>query len=190
LALNAYQEAELILLDLELPDLDGLEVCRTIRKTGDIPIIMLTPGDTEFDKVLCLHAGADDCLVKPYGLHELLARMQAVLRRVRNAACRPQGTLVNGPLQIDPSTRQVLASGQTLSLTRKEFDLLHLLASQPGVVFSRKEIMSQIWGDAWGSGRTVDTHVSTLRNKLGDNNWILTMRGVGYRFAQPHGSAA
>ena len=187
-ALKAHQDADLVLLDLELPDVDGLEVCRSIRATGDTPIITLTSGRTELDKVLCFQAGSDDCLAKPYGFRELLARMQAVLRRVRRpAVSRQEWTVLSGSLQIDPRARQVWIADQAVELTRKEFDLLHLLASQPGAVFSRRELMSQVWQEDWmTSGRTIDTHVSTLRGKLGDVNWIVTVRGIGYRFAHAY----
>lgn len=179
--LLVYEEADMILLGLELPDLDGLEICRRIRAISDIPIITFTTSDDELDRVLSLKAGADDCLVKPFGHRELCARIEAVMRR---AAKAPAGhnVLSSESLTIDPGTRQVLLRDQNIQTTKKEFDLLLLLASHPGKVFSRKELMSNVWKDEWASSRTVDTHVSMLRGKLGSLNPIITVRGIGYRF--------
>lgn len=180
-ALKTYEQAGLVLLDLELPDLDGIEVCRTIRAGDDTPVITLTGGGTELDRVLSLQAGADDCMAKPFGFRELLARIQAVQRRTRRDSPAARA-IAHGHLQICPRSRQVRVGARAVELTRKEFDLLHLLASPPGQVFSRREIMAMIWDDTWAaSSRTVDTHVSTLRSKLGSGKWIITVRGVGYR---------
>ncbi|MFI2778809.1 response regulator transcription factor [Streptomyces sp. ALB3] len=184
-ALRGHHDSDLILLDLDLPDLDGLEVCRGIRAVSDIPIIAVTARDSELDRVLGLQAGSDDYLVKPYGFRELLARMEAVMRRVRS---RPAVARVisQGPLRIDADARVATLDGVPVDLTRKEFDLLHLLASQPGTVIPRRQIMAQVWGEAWTrQGRTVDTHVSTLRGKLGSSKWITTVRGVGFRLGHP-----
>ncbi|MER8097938.1 response regulator transcription factor [Streptomyces goshikiensis] len=185
LALQAHGDADLILLDLDLPDLDGLEVCRAIRAVGDTPLIAVTARGSELDRVLGLQAGADDYLVKPYGFRELLARMEAVMRRARP---RPQAgrVITHGPLRIDAGTREVLLAGRPVELTRKEFDLLHLLASQPEAVISRRQLMTQVWDDTWSHrGRTIDTHVSSLRGKLGASGWIVTVRGVGFRLGRP-----
>ncbi|MEO3975082.1 response regulator transcription factor [Streptomyces sp. CAU 1734] len=180
-ALRTYPEADLVLLDLELPDLDGLEVCRRIRAAGQTPVIAVTARGSELDRVLGLQAGADDYLAKPYGFRELMARMEAVMRRVRPP--RPAATAITcGPLRIDAGTREVTLDGRQVETTRKEFDMLHLLASHPDTVIPRKLLMQQVWGDSW-SRRTVDTHVSTLRNKIGAH-WIITVRGVGFRFGQ------
>ncbi|MGW1619254.1 response regulator transcription factor [Streptomyces sp. NPDC002172] len=188
-ALRGHREADLVLLDLDLPDLDGLEVCRGIRAVSDLPIIAVTARGSELDCVLCLQAGSDDYLVKPYGFRELLARMEAVLRRVRvQPAYDPAAgrVVAHGPLRIDPGARTATLDGRPLDLTRKEFDLLHLLASQPGTVIPRRQIMAQVWDDAWSPrGRTVDTHVGTLRGKLGSSAWIVTVRGVGFRIGSP-----
>ncbi|MGW7369838.1 response regulator transcription factor [Streptomyces sp. NPDC054841] len=181
-ALQACEGADIILLDLELPDLDGLEVCRSIRSMCDVPVIAVTAWGTELDRVLGLQAGADDYLVKPYGFRELMARMEAVMRRARPQQNSAK-VVSHGPLHIDAGTREVCLGGRIIDLTRKEFDLLHLLASHPGTVISRKRIMEQVWGDSW-SRRTVDTHVSSLRNKLGGSDWIITVRGVGFRFGR------
>ncbi|MGW0792279.1 response regulator transcription factor [Streptomyces sp. NPDC002911] len=180
-ALRAFADADLILLDLELPDLDGLEVCRGIRAAGETPVIAVTARGTELDRVLGLQAGADDYLAKPYGFRELMARMEAVMRRARPV--RPAAsTITCGSLRIDAGTREVSLEGRPVGTTRKEFDLLYLLASHPDTVIPRKVLMQQVWGDSW-SRRTVDTHVSTLRNKIGAC-WITTIRGVGFRFGQ------
>ncbi|MEU0671742.1 response regulator transcription factor [Streptomyces sp. NPDC006172] len=187
-ALHGHREADLILIDLDLPDLDGLEVCRGIRAVSDLPIIAVTARGSELDCVLCLQAGSDDYLVKPYGFRELLARMEAVLRRARVDPAQPAagGVVTHGPLRIDAGARAATLDGRPLDLTRKEFDLLHLLASQPSTVIPRRQIMAQVWDDAWSPhGRTVDTHVGTLRSKLGSSAWIVTVRGVGFRIGNP-----
>jgi DNA-binding response OmpR family regulator len=178
-ALEAFQDADLVLLDLEMPDLDGLEVCKKIRSVSDVPLIAVTARSTELDCVLALQAGADDYLIKPYGFRELIARMDAVIRRSRTRAPLPQ-TISHGELRIDAGTREVRLDSRLIDLTRKEFDLLYHLAAHCDTVVSRKELMRQVWGDTW-SRRTVDTHVSSLRSKLGATGWIITVRGVGFR---------
>ncbi|WP_149179177.1 response regulator transcription factor [Streptomyces sp. TRM49041] len=178
-ALRAYDNADIVLLDLELPDLDGLEVCRRVRSAGTTPVIAVTARGAELDRVLGLQAGADDYLVKPYGFRELLARMDAVMRRVQAHTVAPP-VISHGALRIDAAARQVSLDGRRIDVTRKEFDLLYLLASQPDTVVPRKRIMKEVWGDVW-SRRTIDTHVSSLRNKLGASDWILTVRGIGFQ---------
>ncbi|MFJ9721222.1 response regulator transcription factor [Streptomyces sp. NPDC101209] len=182
-ALEAYGEADLILLALDLPDLDGLEVCRTIRSLSRVPVIILTARHSELDCVLGLQAGADDYVTKPCGLRELMARMEAVLRRTQW-----QPTIVeeirHGSLHLDAGSRRVTVDGTEVALTRKEFDLLSLLAAHPGTVIPRKQLLRQVWGDSW-SRRTVDTHVSSLRGKLGDSAWVVTVRGVGFKLGHP-----
>lgn len=181
-ALSTYHRAELVLLDLELPDLDGLEVCRRIRASCDIPIIAVTARCTELDQVLGLQAGLDDYLVKPYGFRELIARIEAVMRRARPRRPAVQ-TISRGPLRIDFGTREVRINDQLINVTRKEFDLLYLLARQPETVVSRQQIMSTVWDVEWTRcSRTIDTHVNSLRKKLGASTWIITVRGVGFRF--------
>lgn len=182
-ALQGCEEADLVLLDLELPDLDGLEVCRSIRATCDVPVIVVTSWGTELDRVLGLQAGADDYVVTPYSFRELGARIDAVMRRVQKQLPVEQ-VIQHGCLRIDARSREVFVGEQRVSVTRKEFDLLHLLASQPEAVVPRKRIMQKIWGDSW-SRRTVDTHVSSLRGKLGKSDWIITVRGVGFRIGNP-----
>jgi DNA-binding response OmpR family regulator len=180
--LRTYHRADLILIDLDLPDLDGLEVCRAIRTLCDIPIIAVTARCAELDRVRGLQAGLDDYVVKPYGLRELIARIEAVMRR---AGLRQPlvHTISRGPLRIDFQAREVRLNGQLINVTRKEFDLLYLLACQPEAVVSRKQIMSKVWDvERTRCSRTIDTHVNSLRKKLGASTWIITVRGVGFRF--------
>lgn len=178
-ALQAYEDADLILLSLELPDMDGLEVCRAIRAASGVPLIVLTAQRSELDCVLSLQAGADDYVVTSHGLRELMARIEAVMRRVRSLPAAA-GEISHGPLRIDVSSREVSLDGRAVRLTRKEFDLLCLLASHPDTVIPRKQLLRQVWGHSW-SHRTVDTHVSSVRSKLGGSGWIVTVRGVGFK---------
>ena len=181
-ALGAYRSADLVILDLDPPDLNGLALCREIRAAGDTPMIAITGRRTEQGRVLALRAGSDDCMEKPLGFRELLARIEAVMRRARRRAGRRE-RIDCGPLRIDRARREVSVADRAVELTVKEFDLLQLLASQPGSVVFRQEIMARVWGDTWNSrSRTVDTHVSSLRRKLGPDSWITTVRGVGLRF--------
>jgi DNA-binding response OmpR family regulator len=180
-ALALAGEVELVVLGLELPDFDGLEVCRRIRRGFDVPVLGAAAQGSGVDIVAGLGAGLDACLIRPYGLRELLARADAILRRVLTPEGR-YGLVVHGPLRVDPGTREATACGRPLRLTRKEFDLLHLLAAQPDTLFSRQRIMSLVWRDDWaGSSRTIDTHVSSVRGKIGDPAAITTVRGVGFR---------
>jgi len=185
-ALRAYHRADLLLLDLELPDIDGLEVCRGVRSACDTPIIAVTKRGSELDRVLGLQAGADDYLVKPYWFRELMARIDAVMRRAAGPrTAHVAGPVERGPLHIDPARREVRLRGHVVGLTRKEFDLLGLLASRPDAVFSRQELALRVWdGNCTESSRTIDTHVSSVRNKLGSGTWIVTVRGVGFRFGE------
>lgn len=180
-AIALSSTVDLVVLGLELPDLDGLEVCRRIRTRSSVPIIATTVRGTGADLVTGLRAGLDAYLIRPYGRRELVARAESILRRTHPRSQR--GDAVGyGPLRIGFSTREVHVHGRPVSLTRKEFDLLRLLASEPSTVFSRREIMSAVWKDEWAqSTRTIDTHVSSLRNKLGDPSIIVTVRGVGFR---------
>lgn len=190
---------DLILLDLGLPDLDGAELCRRLRALTSAPIIVVSARGDELDRVLLLEMGADDYVVKPFGLRELVARVRAVLRRVpapdpgtlttrsvdhtdaRTRAMRPVPGLV-----IDPARRTVTVHGRAIDLTAKEFDLLAYLAAEPGVVRRREDILTAVWDENWwGSTKTLDVHVATLRRKLGDVGWISTVRGVGYRLSSP-----
>nr|WP_237551601.1 response regulator transcription factor [Streptomyces sp. SID8367] len=181
-ALRKYRGADLVLVDLDLPDLDGVELCRSIRAVCDVPIIVVTARDSELDRVMSLRAGSDDYVTKPYSLAELIARIEAVMRRaLRQPVSAPEAITV-GRLGINPGTRQISLDGRPVEVTRKEFDLLYLLASRPGSVVTRKQIMAQVWRDSRSEpGRTIDTHVSSLRSKLGSSSWIITARGVGFR---------
>ncbi|MCE7081228.1 response regulator transcription factor [Streptomyces sp. ST2-7A] len=184
-ALRAHHSVDLVLLDLDLPDLDGLEVCRGIRATSETPITAVTARGGEPARVLGLRSGSDDYVVKPCGFRELLARIEAVMRRVRSRQPAVRVT-THGSLRIDADTRETRVNGRRVELTRKEFGLLHPLASQPGTVFSRRQLMTQVWDDARSrQGRTLDTRVSSLRGKLGSSSWIVTIRGVGFRLGHP-----
>ena len=182
-ALEIYgrEGADLILLDLMIPGVSGVEVCRTIRTTSQVPIIMLTAKDAEIDKVVGLELGADDYVTKPYSSRELIARIKAVLRRVHGEpdADRP---LRAGWVELDPAGRTARVDGAPVDLTRLEFDLLAELAAHPNVVFTRERLLERVWGYQSGvGGKTVDVHVANLRKKLGKDLPIVAVRGVGYR---------
>ncbi|MER6824353.1 response regulator transcription factor [Streptomyces sp. AC04842] len=184
-ALQQYRNADLLLVDLDLPDLDGVELCRSIRALCDVPIIVVTARDSELDRVMSLRAGSDDYVPKPYSLAELIARIEAVMRRAVRQPASPDEVVVVGPLSIDPRAREIRLDDRTIEVTRKEFDLLYLLASRPGIVVTREQIMVQVWRDSRSvPGRTIDTHVSSLRSKLGSSDWIVTARGVGFRLGR------
>ena len=174
---------ELVLLDLGLPDMDGQDVCRTIHEKSTTPIIILSARSEEIDRVLALEFGADDFMVKHFGLRELVARIRAVARRTGPADTAPStATQEIGPLNIDRRTQKVFVNGQDVYLTPKEFDLLAYLASDPGAVYRRNDIMSEVWDTNWyGTTKTVDAHIAALRKKLGNPEWIEAVRGVGFR---------
>jgi DNA-binding response OmpR family regulator len=185
-----HPEVDLVLVDLGLPDLDGLEVCRRLRQSSDVPIIVISARSEESDRVLALHVGADDYLIKPFGIRELIARMEAVSRRYRSASDhrlpmpRASEDQARGQLRVDPRSRQVSAFGEPVRLTRKQFDLLALLMEDWGAVVRREVIINRVWDGPWfGSTRTVDSHVSVLRRKLLGAVVIETVRGVGFRLA-------
>ncbi len=174
----------LLLLDIMLPEEDGLSVLRRLRErpeTARLPIIMLTAKSTEYDKVIGLDSGADDYLAKPFSTMELIARIKSLLRRCENVS--KSHTYVLGSLTVDSIKRQVVSEGQNIVLTFKEFELLLLLISEPGRVFTRDQILERIWGYEFdGENRTVDVHIRTLRTKLLSNGDLIeTVRGVGYR---------
>lgn len=174
---------DVVLLDLGLPDIDGIEVCRQIRAASDRAVIVLTARGEESDRVLALDGGADDYIVKPFGMAELLARIRAVLRRGRLL----DGEVLRcGDLAMDLRTRKVTVTGQEISLTPKEFGILECLASDPGRVVSRQEILEQAW-DAhfYGPMKTLDVHIASLRKKLGEPGMIETVYGQGFRLADP-----
>ncbi|MEU6844705.1 response regulator transcription factor [Streptomyces sp. NPDC046716] len=195
-ALTACRQTDLVLLDLRLPDMDGLEVCRRVRETTRVPVIALTDGASGIERVLALRAGADDCLDKPCALQELLARIEALARRsdTRPTAGPALAPMTLGPLHIDAGAREVRVAGAPVALTRKEFDLLHCLARHAGSVVGRQHLMREVWplGEKAGArtSRTLDTHIASLRGKLGHGEWIRTVRGVGFRLALEPAAAA
>ncbi|MGW2561925.1 response regulator transcription factor [Streptomyces sp. NPDC001514] len=178
-----------ILLDLGLPDQDGYQVCGKIRKLTPTPVIMVTARSDVRSRIHGLNLGADDYVVKPYDTGELLARIHAVSRRTgpgEDAAPAADSALRLGPVTIELATRRVSVEGAAVQLTRKEFDLLALLAQRPGVVFRREQIISEVWRTSWeGTGRTLEVHVASLRSKLRMPALIETVRGVGYRLVAP-----
>jgi DNA-binding response OmpR family regulator len=179
----AADPAEVVLLDLGLPDMDGLEVCRELRLRGDAVIIVVTARGEEGDRVVALDEGADDYLVKPFGLAELLARIRAVLRRARPSG--PTAVRI-GPVTVDPRTRKVTVNGQEVALTPKEFDILECLAADPGRVLTRQELLEHVWDAHWyGPSKVLDVHVAALRRKLGVDGLIETVYGRGFRLAAP-----
>jgi DNA-binding response OmpR family regulator len=184
------EDPDLIVLDLMLPGVDGLEVCRTIRQESIVPIIMLTARGEEMDRVIGLEIGADDYLVKPFSFRELLARIRAALRRASYAESPAEEVLVIGEISLDMASHRVLRSGQEVELTRKEYDLLQVLMENAGRVVARNDIIDRVWDTDWvGDTRTLDVHIRWLREKIEDNpskpRYIQTVRGVGYRFATP-----
>ncbi len=173
-------EPDVVLLDLRLPDMDGLDVCRSIRARSQVPIIIVSARGDEPDRVVGLELGADDYVVKPFGLRELIARIRAVTRRGKKPPA--DGTVQIGELEVDPRARRVRLGGRELDLTPKEFEVLAMLARDPGAVVSRRSLLDEVWETSWyGSTKTIDVHVAALRRKLGDAGWIETVRGVGFR---------
>jgi DNA-binding response OmpR family regulator len=171
---------DLVVLDVMLPGLDGLEVCRRIQSDRPVPVLMLTARDDETDVLVGLGVGADDYMSKPFSPRELVARVKALLRRVDRLPALAGESVRVGDLEIDPAAREVRKDGRAVHLTRTEFDLLHHLASRPGVVLARERLLADVWGYRDGSGaRTVDSHVRALRRKLGPDV-IRTVHGVGY----------
>jgi DNA-binding response OmpR family regulator len=180
-ALANVRGADLVLLDLGLPDIDGSEVCRRVRATSTVPIIIVSARGDESERVLGLELGADDYIVKPFGSRELIARVRAVARR-SNPAPNVELPQSVGPLTIDRRTHRVHINGQEIVLTPKEFDLLALLSEDPGAAVSRQQIMDEVWDPHWyGATKTLDVHVASLRKKLGDSSLIETVRSVGFR---------
>ena len=181
----AAAPADMVLLDLGLPDIDGYEVCRRLRAASAVPIIVVTARGEEVDRVIGLELGADDYLVKPFGLRELVARIRAVARRSEGRVAAPDVRRVAG-VELDIRTRRVSIDGDEVELTRKEFDLLALLMAEPGAIRTRDEIMETVWDAHWyGPTKTLDVHIAALRRKLGDPTLIETVRGVGFRTAEP-----
>jgi DNA-binding response OmpR family regulator len=178
---------DVVLLDLGLPDIDGVEVCRRLRQSSNAAIIVCTARGEETDRVLALDEGADDYLIKPFGLSELLARIRAVLRRSHQPNDQaPNNVLQHGVLTIDIRTRKVAVSGRNVALTPKEFAILECLASDPGRVVSRQEVLERAWDEHWyGPTKVLDVHMAALRRKLGNPKLIETVYGHGFRLADP-----
>jgi len=178
LAVESLPGKDLVILDLGLPDMDGLDVLRAIRKQSDIPVIIATARGDEMDRIIGLEIGADDYVVKPFSVRELAARVRAIARR----------RVVEAPSEVsqvtlDRNRRTVQVAGELIDLTSKEFDLLAVLLEEPGRVVPRQELYARVWDPVWiGSGKTLDVHVAGLRKKLGQSDLIETVRGVGYRF--------
>ena len=173
----------LIVLDLNLPDIDGLEVCRRIRATSQVPILMLTARDDDIDKIVGLEVGADDYVTKPFNPRELVARIKTILRRATTPAAPARRTvLTHGGLRIDADRREVTLDGVALQLAPKEFDLLYALMEHHGIVLTRDQLLERVWGYTFaGDTRTVDVHVRQLRRKIGDACPVVTVWGVGYK---------
>lgn len=189
LAQARHLQPDLIILDLMLPELDGLEVCRQVRSFSHSYILMLTAKAEEIDRVVGLEAGADDYLVKPFSPRELVARVRALLRRPRHLSCDDEQSIRYGSLVIDPVARMVWLDGNLISLTHLEYSLLRVLAAAPGRVFSRAQLLDRVWGgDFFGDDHVVEVHIANLRKKLGDDpaqpRFIFTVRSVGYRFGE------
>jgi len=195
---SAAAPFDVVLLDLGLPDRDGFDVCRELRARSDVPIIVVTARSEEVDRVVGLELGADDYIVKPFGLRELVARIRAVVRRHTPAATddsahasgnghapgsdHHSSVVEVGALTVDRRTRRVTVGGDVVALTPKEFDLLAFLADDAGAVRPRQELLENVWDPHWyGPTKTLDVHVASLRKKLGDPGWIETVRGVGFR---------
>jgi DNA-binding response OmpR family regulator len=178
---------DLVVLDLMLPGIDGREVCRRIQRERPILVLMLTALDSETDLLVGLGVGADDYMTKPFSQRELVARVRALLRRATRSAETPATRpIVHGAVAIDPERREVRRDGRLVHLTPTEFDLVHRLALRPGIVFSREQLLEEVWGypDGTTGGRTVDSHVAALRRKLGADV-LRTVQGIGYAFARP-----
>jgi DNA-binding response OmpR family regulator len=178
------ERPELVILDLSLPDTDGVEVCRELRSFSDAYVVMVTARDDEVDKIVGLTVGADDYVTKPFSPRELAARIRAMRRRPRIPAQRE--ARIFGHLVIDPSAREVLIDGGEVELTRIEFDILELLSGSPRRTFTREQLLEHVWGDWFGDDHVIEVHMGKLRKKLGESasepRHIRTLRGVGYRF--------
>ena len=184
----ARRDPDLVLLDVMLPDGSGLDVCRELRSRSRVPIIMLTARGEESDRIVGLELGADDYVVKPFSAREVVARIRAVLRRADAPEPTEDRPIEIGGLRLDPSRREALLAGEALELSRKEFDLLHLLMRNAGSVVSRERLIDEVWDPNWfGSTKTLDVHVSGIRRKLSDDpsrpRYLHTVRGVGFRFS-------
>jgi DNA-binding response OmpR family regulator len=184
------ERPDLVVLDLMLPGMDGLEVCQQLQRERWVPVLMLTARTEEDDKVAGFAVGADDYLTKPFSLRELAVRVRAILRRVERIATPPSTEpLVRGGLALDPARRRVTVDGEDVQLTPLEFEILHTLALDPGVVFTREQLMDRVWGYRdYAGGRVVDSHVARIRRKIGEDGneprFVRTVHGVGYAFRE------
>jgi DNA-binding response OmpR family regulator len=190
LALARRVDPDLVLLDLNLPDADGRDVARELRRHGDTPIVMLTARGSEMDRIVGLELGADDYVVKPFSGPEVIARIRAVLRRTKGSAEPAPEPVTIGGLTVDFGARRAVLDGEELQLSRKEFDLLAELVRNAGQVVTRGDLMERVWDENWfGSTKTLDTHIGWLRRKLGEDpaapRYLHTARGVGFRFSAP-----
>jgi DNA-binding response OmpR family regulator len=192
LALEAMTsfDPDIVLLDLGLPDMDGTDVCRTIRQTSSTPIIVVSARGDEIDRVVALEMGADDYVVKPFGMREIVARIRAVARRTAGSDAEAEAPASQvrtfGQLVIDIRSQRVTLAGDEIHVTPKEFELLVYLSQDPGAVFRRSDILHDVWDTNWyGTTKTLDAHIAAIRKKLGNPEWIESVRGVGFRFGQP-----
>ncbi|GAA1324957.1 response regulator transcription factor [Pseudonocardia xinjiangensis] len=190
-AVDHLAGVDVVLLDLGLPDIDGVDVCRAIREVSEVPVIVVSARGEVDDRILGLHSGADDYIVKPYDIGELVARVHAVYRRRRVASpAGPEDIVMVDDVSVDLHRHSVTVGGTPVNLTRKEFQVLALLASSGGAVCTRSRIVAEVWGRSWaGANRTLDVHVATLRTKLGRPELVQTVRGVGYRLGVPESGA-
>ncbi|WP_433279860.1 response regulator transcription factor [Pseudonocardia xinjiangensis] len=190
-AVDHLAGVDVVLLDLGLPDIDGVDVCRAIREVSEVPVIVVSARGEVDDRILGLHSGADDYIVKPYDIGELVARVHAVYRRRRVASpAGPEDIVSVDDVSVDLHRHSVTVGGTPVNLTRKEFQVLALLASSGGAVCTRSRIVAEVWGRSWaGANRTLDVHVATLRTKLGRPELVQTVRGVGYRLGVPESGA-
>lgn len=179
---------DVVLLDLGLPDMDGLDVARLIREKSQVPVIIVSARGDELDRVLGLELGADDYVVKPFSQRELLARIRAVARRSAGENAHHPEPAASGRLVVDERSRTVTVDGEDVVLTAKEFDLLAYLVSEPGTVFRRSDILEHVWDVNWyGTTKTLDAHVASVRKKIGHADWIQAVRGVGFKFVETPG---
>jgi DNA-binding response OmpR family regulator len=188
----AGESPALVILDLNLPDGDGVELCRRIRKTSDVPILMLTARDEDIDKIIGLEVGADDYMTKPFNPRELVARVKSILRRAAPERRRTESEeLTHGDLTINAGKREVHVGDEEIRLAPKEFDLLWELLDHRGIVLTRDQLLERVWGYTFaGDTRTVDVHVRQIRRKLGDASPIVTVWGVGYKVASDRATAS
>ncbi len=188
-ALNLFKCScfDLVILDVMLPEIDGWTVCREIRRTSDVPVIMLTARGEEFDKLFGFELGADDYIVKPFSPRELVARVKALLRRSENKNGETTSQIQIGDISINLLSREVKINNNTIVLTNKEYELLLFLSSNQNIVFTREQLLLKVWGyDQYGDPRTVDTHIKKIREKLGEkSSYITTVWGVGYKLEVP-----